>query len=160
MTANRGSFKSKAELQTIIHPPGGSGGQDGDPIFGEPVDFRPYDLEQSVDAAVEVLKNEGLVKESDRGTVQLAKQYARRIDRALEIADREPGDKRAAELATKALYLGPHLLNTLKALGGTPEEYQKLTGTQPTPKLSNKSTKNEEEDDLVEALRKATQFTQ
>lgn len=152
MTNNQGSFKSQQHLAQIIYPRT----DQSTPMDGDAVSFIPYDLENSVIAAIDQLKEEGLVKESDRGTVELAKQYARRIDRAIEIADREPGDKRAAELATKALYLGPHLLNTLKALGGTPEEYQKLTGTQPTAKLSGKKNESNEGDDLLDALRNAS----
>lgn len=142
---NRGSMKSREELVSIIDPP---------PMEGEAVDFTPYNLERAVVSAVDRLREINLVKDSDGGTVELAKQYARRIDRALEIADRDPGNLRAAELATKALYLGPHLLNTLKALGGTPEEYQKLTGTQPKPAPVAASAP-EEVDELADLLRGA-----
>lgn len=49
---------------------------------------------------------------ADRAAVDLARSYAETIDAAIE-----SGDPYAT---TKALYLGPHLLNTLSALGGTP----------------------------------------
>ena len=49
---------------------------------------------------------------ADKAAVELAKSYAATIDSALESGD--------AQTVTKALYLGPHLLNTLTALGGTP----------------------------------------
>ena len=51
---------------------------------------------------------------SDRAAVDLAVAYARRIDLALAEGD--------GPEVTKALYLGPHLLNTLRALGGAPAE--------------------------------------
>ena len=49
---------------------------------------------------------------ADKAAVQLALSYAETIDSAIE-----SGDQYAT---TKALYLGPHLLNALGALGGTP----------------------------------------
>lgn len=49
---------------------------------------------------------------ADGAAVELAKQYATTIDFALESGD--------GLAITKALYLGPHLLNALAALGGTP----------------------------------------
>lgn len=49
---------------------------------------------------------------ADKATVDLALSYAQTIDLAIESGD--------AQTVTKALYLGPHLLNTLAALGGTP----------------------------------------
>lgn len=49
---------------------------------------------------------------ADRAAVDLAKAYAETIDGALASGD--------PLTITKALYLGPHLLNTLAALGGTP----------------------------------------
>lgn len=55
---------------------------------------------------------------SDQAVVELALTYARRIDRALAL----PG----GEDATKALYLGPHLLAALRALGGAPLERREL----------------------------------
>lgn len=57
---------------------------------------------------------------SDVGGVELALAYARRIDEALEGAE--------GQEVTKALYLGPHLLNTLRALGGAPAERKALVG--------------------------------
>ena len=49
---------------------------------------------------------------ADRAAVDLAASYARAIDAAVESEDQGA--------IAKALYLGPHLLNTLSALGGTP----------------------------------------
>lgn len=49
---------------------------------------------------------------ADKAAVDLAVSYAETIDRA-----QDSGDPYAI---TKALYLGPHMLNTLGALGGTP----------------------------------------
>lgn len=49
---------------------------------------------------------------ADQAAVDLAYAYAATIDVAIESGD--------PQTVTKALYLGPHLLNTLAALGGTP----------------------------------------
>jgi hypothetical protein len=49
---------------------------------------------------------------ADRAAVDLALTYAETIDVAVASGD--------PLLRTKALYLGPHLLSTLAALGGTP----------------------------------------
>lgn len=72
-------------------------------------------LVASVDAAVAQMT---WLKATDRAAVDLALTYAARIDAAL--ADGE------GQEVTKALYLGPHLLNTLRALGGTPSERKAL----------------------------------
>lgn len=55
---------------------------------------------------------------TDRAAVDLALTYAERIDEALATGE--------GQEVTKALYLGPHLLNTLRALGGTPAERKAL----------------------------------
>ena len=68
-------------------------------------------LQESVQAAVSLM---GWLKPTDGAAVDLALTYAARIDDALEFGE-------GVEV-TKALYLGPHLLNTLRALGGTPAE--------------------------------------
>ncbi len=57
---------------------------------------------------------------TDGGAVALARLYAHQIDTV--VAEHEVGSQ---EL-TKALYLGPHLLNTLRALGGAPAERKAL----------------------------------
>lgn len=49
---------------------------------------------------------------ADHAAVELARSYAATIDQALETGD--------GLAITKALYLGPHMLNALSALGGTP----------------------------------------
>ena len=60
------------------------------------------------------------LKPSDGAAVALAALYAEQIDTV--VAEHEVGSQ---EL-TKALYLGPHLLNTLRALGGAPAERKAL----------------------------------
>ena len=49
--------------------------------------------------------------DADKAAIELATQYARQI---------EAGVAEGGQDATKALYLGPHLLRTLADLGGTP----------------------------------------
>lgn len=61
------------------------------------------------------------LKPTDQAAVDLALTYAARIDEAIETGE--------GQEVTKALYLGPHLLNTLRALGGTPAE-RKALGTE------------------------------
>ncbi len=74
-------------------------------------------LTESVHAAVNEMT---WLKPSDRAAVDLAFTYAAQIDAVLETGD--------AQQIVKALYLGPHLLNTLRAIGGTPGERRVLTG--------------------------------
>lgn len=76
----------------------------------------PGSLEASVRKSVESMP---WLEPSDNAAIELAAIYAARIDEAVDTGDNA--------LATKALYLGPHLLNTLRALGGTPEERKALT---------------------------------
>jgi len=59
---------------------------------------------------------------SDQAAVDLALAYAGRIDAALDGGE--------GQEITKALYLGPHLLNTLRALGGTPADRKELEAGQ------------------------------
>ena len=72
-------------------------------------------LTASVEASVAAMT---WLRPSDRAAVDLALTYAARIDEALETGE-------GVEV-TKALYLGPHLLNTLRALGGAPAERKAL----------------------------------
>lgn len=51
------------------------------------------------------------LEDSDQAVVALAKKYAGQID---------AGIQRGGKDATSAMYLGPHLLNALRDLGGTP----------------------------------------
>ncbi len=58
------------------------------------------------------------IKPADAAAVALARGYAVQIDAVLAAADL--GDVSGTDV-TKALYLGPHLLNALRALGATPD---------------------------------------
>lgn len=82
----------------------------------EPLPEPLGSLEASVRKSVEGMP---WLTPSDNAAIELAATYAARIDRAVD-----GGDEQAA---TKALYLGPHLLNTLRALGGAPIERKALT---------------------------------
>lgn len=68
----------------------------------------PETLVETVEMAVKAMS---WLKESDRATVALALRYAEEIDEATD---------------AKALYLGPHLLSALRALGGTPGDRKAL----------------------------------
>ena len=74
-------------------------------------------LAKSVESAVAAMP---WITESDQVGVELALTYARQIDGAIEFAE--------GQEVTKALYLGPHLLNTMRALGGAPAERKALAG--------------------------------
>jgi hypothetical protein len=71
-----------------------------------------------VDSVKDAVKAMPWLIASDQAAVDLALTYATRIDEALAT---ESGPD-----VTKALYLGPHLLNTLRALGGAPAERKAL----------------------------------
>lgn len=95
-------------------------------------DRIPGPLERQINVAVDGMD---WLSEADKASVELARVYARRIDEATLSGE--------GQEVTKALYLGPHLLNTLKALGGTPDERMKmLAGSQ------------EKEVDSIDSLRK------
>lgn len=102
---------------------------------------EPLGLEQSVLDAVAAMH---WIKDSDLAAVKLARTYAQRIDKAME--DFEAGLIDSTAL-NKVLYLGPHLLNTLRALGGTPAERKALLeGGAATPggKMDELKKKREE----------------
>lgn len=96
-------------------------------------DRIPGPLERNIDAAESDMT---WLTGADKAAVELARVYARRIDQAILSED--------GQEVTKALYLGPHLLNTLRALGGTPDERMKM--------LASKG--EEKEADPVDDLRK------
>jgi len=76
---------------------------------------EPIRLAASVQTAVDRMY---WLAPTDQVAVDLALTYAARIDEALEFGE--------GQEVTKALYLGPHLLNTMRALGGTPGDRKAL----------------------------------
>lgn len=60
---------------------------------------------------------------TDAGAVELAAVYARRMDKGAVEMDEGLIDSTAYN---KVLYLGPHLLNTLKSVGLAPAERMKI----------------------------------
>lgn len=84
-------------------------------------------LAASIEASVAAMS---WLEPSDGAAVALALTYARRIDKAVE--DFEEGLIDTVAL-NKVLYLGPHILNTLRALGGTPAERKALLDGEGTP---------------------------
>jgi hypothetical protein len=66
-------------------------------------------MEASVTEALAAMK---WIEPSDRAVVDLALTYARQIDTFLRSDD--------AQVNSKGIYLGPHLLRALTELGGTP----------------------------------------
>lgn len=77
-------------------------------------DAQPGTLVAEVEAA---LAGMTWLEPTDCAAKALALKYAAQIDAAANLTGPE---------LTKALYLGPHLLNALRALGGTPAERQAL----------------------------------
>ncbi|ANA85554.1 terminase small subunit [Gordonia phage Huffy] len=79
------------------------------------------------DALEESLNRMSWTKDADKAAIALARAYAKQIDDVLEgeFEQKCPDCGTAVGLdgaqVTKALYLGPHLLNALRALGATPE---------------------------------------
>ena len=63
------------------------------------------------------------LRSADGAAMELAREYAARIDEALEFGE--------GQEVTKALYLGPHLLNTMRDLGGTPTGRKALQDSTP-----------------------------
>lgn len=70
---------------------------------------RPGPLESSVTQALAAMK---WIEASDKAAVDLTLLYARQIDTFTRSKD--------PQVKTKGIYLGPHLLRALVALGGTP----------------------------------------
>lgn len=109
-------------------------------VEGDVVEGGPFGLEASIDEAV---KGMHWLKASDMAAVKLAKTYASRIDKGM--ADFEEGLIDSTDL-NKVLYLGPHILNTLRALGGTPAERKALLEGEQAPagKLDELKRKREQ----------------
>jgi hypothetical protein len=63
------------------------------------------------------------LRSADTAAMELARKYAARIDEALEYAE--------GQEVTKALYLGPHLLNTMRELGGSPQSRKAMQSSDP-----------------------------
>jgi hypothetical protein len=63
------------------------------------------------------------LRSADAAAQELARTYARRIDEAVEFGE--------GQEVTKALYLGPHLLNTLRELGGSPQSRKAMESSSP-----------------------------
>lgn len=127
-----------------------------EPARGEVYEpFKPYDLEASVCEAIKDLEEQGLIRKSDKGVIELCRQYARRIDLALAQADLNPDSASLALAATKALYLGPHLLNALRVLGGTPGDRMDLEEKR-KPKKAASESEEAEEDPIASFLRENT----
>lgn len=86
------------------------------------------------------VENMAWLKDSDVAAAALAFKYAKAIDDTFALAASEDLEARVAGLglSLKALNLGPHLMNTLKALGGTPADRKALAeGGQVGGKLSS-----------------------
>ncbi|NKZ90506.1 hypothetical protein GS966_11240 [Rhodococcus hoagii] len=77
------------------------------------------------DAVTESIGKMPWLKDADKGAIALAYAYAKQIDAAVNGEGESSGYE-----ATKALYLGPHLLNALRALGGTPDGRAQLDVTE------------------------------
>lgn len=115
---------------------------------GVPLDgtlLESASLEEAVENAIGQMD---WLQATDRAMVELALSYARQIDMANFVAldaserlknldpDMEPEDakafmdtaNRSLAAAGKALYLGPHLHNAMRSLGGDPASRKEITG--------------------------------
>lgn len=90
------------------------------------------DLRGPIEASLrEAVAAASWLEASDGALVELGAMYARRLDHAWnEFAS---GALDGPEL-TKTLYIGPHLLGTLKSLGLSPEDRQKIMASKPAVK--------------------------
>lgn len=80
------------------------------PLPPDPVAFAAFpgpSLLEEVRAAIAQMKTE----DQDKGLIALAERYAHMIEEVAKNGGRE---------AVSVMYLGPHLFNMLKELGGTP----------------------------------------
>jgi len=78
---------------------------------------KPENLVDVLDAAVPAM---GWLTEADQPMIALARRYAAEIEAA---AASESENQRTKMVG----WLGPHLLSTLKAMGGTPEARKALS---------------------------------
>ena len=115
---------------------------EGNVTYGAPL----YTLEAKTREAIDSMK---WLTEADEGIIALALQYAKRIDNSLRVADDNPTDVVAQTGATKALYLGPHLVNALKTLGGSPGDRMDLEAKR---KAVTAGETTKEEDPIVSFL--------
>ena len=102
--AERASNKDRAGVDTHVVE-----------IVGAP---DPETLEGTFRASVAAMD---WLKDTDNALVRTGLEYARQIDKVIQDPEVSATDK------TKALYLGPHLINALKELGGTPGSRKDLT---------------------------------
>lgn len=84
----------------------------------------PEELPGALEGALrKAVKGASWLQDTDAGAVELAAMYARRIDQGTR-------EFRLGEIDSmnynKVLYLGPHMLNTLKALGLSPEDRMRI----------------------------------
>ena len=86
----------------------------------ENLESLPGPLERSLRSSVE---SATWLKSSDGAAIELAAMYAQRLDQGAREFRLGEIDSSAYN---KVLYLGPHLLNTLKAIGLSPEERMKI----------------------------------
>ena len=92
-----------------------------DPVAFAAFDGRPLLIE--VREAISKMNTE----DQDKGLVALAERYAHMIDEVAKTGGRE---------AVSVMYLGPHLFNMLRELGGTP--MQRAGTAKPGPKQKSR----------------------
>ncbi|QDH85045.1 terminase small subunit [Gordonia phage Dardanus] len=93
---------------------------------------------QLLDSVNESVGRMAWLQDADKAALALARAYAEQIDAVVDGEGGSTCPECGAETGpdataiTKALYLGPHLLNALRALGATPDGRAALDVTQPT----------------------------
>lgn len=102
---------------------------------------EPEELHGPLEGALRrAVKAATWLQDSDVGAVELASMYAQRMDQGAR--EFRLGDLDSMNY-NKVLYLGPHLLNTLKALGLAPEDRMRIM----------LSTEPAKESDIVDDLK-------
>lgn len=111
------------------------------PAMVEPeVPVAPWEgptLRSEIEAAIEAMAD---LEDSDQGLKALAVRYADRIDAGLAAGGKD---------GIKVMYLGPHLFNVLRELGGSPAQRKSgsATPTKEKPKKSRLHMLREERSD-------------
>lgn len=126
------AYREEHGLATEVQP-GFKAPPAKDATAAEAEGAAPYDgplLREEVQQALEAMED---LEESDGGLQALALRYADRIDAGLKAGGKD---------SIKVMYLGPHLFNVLRELGGSPAARKAATaGPAPAAPAEPKKTK-------------------
>lgn len=103
------AYREAKGLSSVVEP--GFKAPTSQKMVDEPAGAQPYDgplLRDEVEKAIDSMSD---LEKSDGGLQALALRYADRIDAGLMAGGKD---------SVKVMYLGPHLFNVLRELGGSP----------------------------------------